>query len=442
MAQQQQQQQVPPGAFSRIPGIGPLAGAKPRRVYETGPCTPATVVNLSQGSQVQAPLLKFQQLDIVRAYLVEIAVTSQISTGGSTPVPSPAAPGIFVQELNVQIESAYNTFRMPGWLAQVMQSYRSVYAPRTPTAMFSQGSNPYPPASFGGTAGTAKTWFPQQPLGTPNLVLNVANTAQTNNFFYEIPISSPVFDLYYEMQVNGVPLGNPIPRCIVSPQFMASTNRQVIPKLVFNQLLIGAGAASQLINPTAVATIATTDTTSTATGSAAVTFWREGYIPTNSQLTNPATRMWQYSRDYLVVGTGGAQQPIVDLLNSVPSQGQILSCIVAIWDPNLNTGAGGFTPYADYSTVEFLTGSNVQSYQDTPASNQYAWLMQHGTILPESMFGWDFALVEGEGKFTNERAVNTLVEAGVQIRINFVTGSVPSALAQVYVGLEMLKKVQ
>lgn len=443
-AQQQQGQtvQVPNGAFMRMPGIGPLAGAKPRRVEETGPVTPGTVVNMSQGSQVQAPLLKFQQLDIVRAYLLELTITTTFTAGGSeTITPLPTAPFSVVQELDVQIESAYMTFRMPGWLAGVMQSFRSLYSPREYSMLTANGSSPYPGASWYGTNGSTGPWS-HNPLGTPGLTWNTSGTPNTYKMFLEIPFSSPVFDLYYEMGVNGQPMGNPLPRCLVSPQYMASTNRQIIPRLVFNQLLVGASSSAELINPTSAATISTSDTTSTASGSASLTFWREGYIPTNSQLTNPATRMWQYSRDYLVQGTGGAQQPIVDLLNSIPSQGQILALVVAVWDPALNSGAGGFTPYGDYATVEFLTGSNVQNFQDTIDSNQYVWLEQHGAILPYNMFGWDFALVEGEGRYTNERAVNTLVEAGIQIRITFATGSVPSALAQIFVGLEMLKKVQ
>jgi hypothetical protein len=90
--------------------------------------------------------------------------------------------------------------------------------------------------------------------------------------------------------------------------------------------------------------------------------------------------------------------------------------------------------------VELLYGSTVQIFQETPQANQYRWAMQHGAVLPTGFMGWDLMLTE-DGRHTNEFAINTLVTAGAQLRVNFVSGSNPGSSAVTYVGLEMLKKV-
>lgn len=108
------------------------------------------------------------------------------------------------------------------------------------------------------------------------------------------------------------------------------------------------------------------------------------------------------------------------------------------YDPALASSVGGVTPFSSYTTVELLYGSTVQIFQEAPQINQYVWAMQHGAVLPTGFFGWDLMLTE-DGRTTNEFAINTLVTAGAQIKLNF--GTAPGSSATVYVGLEMLKKV-
>jgi hypothetical protein len=309
--------------------------------------------------------------------------------------------------------------------------YRSTFAPTSRTTSAKQaGSNPFPGNAIGAN------WFASaanEQLGTPNLAMNTTGTPQAYKVFLEVPVSM-YFDLYYELSTSGQPMGMPIPRCIVSPQRMAASTRNVIPKLTFNPLL---STADSYDSP---ASIATGDTTTTASGTATTTWWRDAWIPTDNMVTEPPGRMWQYTRDFIQFQPSGSKFFPIPLDDEVPGQGQILSLVFGTWDPTLNGGIGAMTPFSDYALVELLLGSSIQLDQDTPSSNQYRWLMQHDSVLPAGMMGWDKALTE-DGKLTNENAINTLVQNGAQLRITYASGYTPGAAATVYIGLEVLKKV-
>lgn len=424
--QQQQQQQAPPGAYFRIPGVG----ARPRRVQESGPCQPGTTTDLASGTSTALPFQKFQTLDIDRAFLFEADFDVTYTEGeAKTITPSGLFPANFFSLIQVQFESAYSTFRLPGWMAVVFQEYRSAFGPKNQvSALFqsSAASSPYETYSA--------DWFPNDnPLSTPDLAVNVTGTPNVFSLFFEIPVSF-YFDLYYELSATGQPMGMPIPRAIVSPQRMAASTRNVIPRVTM--------APGFLVGDSydAPAEIATGDTLSTFSGSVKSSWWRDAWIPTDNMLTEPPGRMWQYTRDFISRQPAGASIPIIPLDDDVPGQGQILSMFFGTWDPTLNDGIGAMTPYSDYQLVELLLGSSIQLFQDTPESNLYTWGVQHGSILPLNLMGWDLALTE-DGRLTNENAINTLVQNGAQIRITYASGYTPGAGATVYVGLEVLKKV-
>lgn len=422
------QQQVVPGQYFRVPGVG----ARPRFVEEVGPCPNAQSVTLAQGTSTSAGFQKFQTLDIDRAFLLELGWSTTFTEGNAkTITPSNLFPANLISQIQIQFESAYSTFRLPGWLAWVMQMYRSTFAPTSRTSSSKQsGSNPFPANAIGAN------WFSSaanEQLGTPGLTMNVTGTPQSYNTFLEVPVSM-YFDLYYELATNGQPMGMPIPRCIVSPQRMAATTRNVIPKVTYAPLF---STADTYDSPAA---IASGDATSTATGTVTESWWRDAWIPTDNMVTEPPGRMWQYTRDYIAFQPAGAKIPIVPLDDEVPGQGQILSLVFGCWDPTLNSSNGQMVPFSDYVTVELLLGSSIQLQQDTPASNQYRWLLQHDAVLPAGMMGWDLALTE-DGKLTNENAINTLVQNGAQLRITFASAFTPGAGATIYVGLEVLKKV-
>lgn len=423
------QQGPPPGAYFRIPGVG----ARPRIVIETGPCPPKTKVTLAQGVSTPAGFKKFDTLDIDKSFLFQVAMSSKYTENTSKVIkPSPLFPANVVQQIQVQFESAYSTFRLPGWLAQVMQMYRSSFASSyRASADFQSGSNPFPGKALGANwSATAATLQ----MGTPTLAMNVTGTKQTYNLFFEIPVCM-YFDLYYELSATGRPLGMPIPRALVSPQRMAASTRNVIPKVTY-----APGFLSKNLL-TAPAGIATTDTHSTfQTGSATASWWRTAWIPTDNMLTEPPGRMWQYTRDYIQYQPSGAHSFAIPLDDEVPGQGQIMSMVFGLWDPTLNSGYGEMAPFSKYTNVQLLLGSKIQLRTQTPAINQYEWAQTHSKVLPAGIMGWDLALTE-DGKLTNEACLNTLVQNGAQIRVTLTSGYTPGPAATVYVGLEVLKKV-
>ena len=420
----------PPGAAFRYPGVG----ARPRFVEETGPCAPGTTITLSQQSSVNSGFQKFQTLDIDRGFLLELDFTTTFTAGsGKTLTLSAFSIAQWIQELQVQFESAYNTYNLPGVLAIIFGMYRSNFAP---TAQYSSqmqaGANPNASAEF------VSGWQATSIVGTPNLAVNVttSGTEQSYKMFVEVPVSM-YFDLYWELSATGQPVGRPIPRAIVSPQRMAATTRNVTPRLTFN-----AGLSSQPTNvlQSGPVSLASSDSTSTFTGTVEATWYRDAWIPSQNPVTEPPGRMWQYSRDFIYYQTSGGAIPAIPLDDQVPGQGQILSLVFFTWDPALNSSIGGVTPASAYTTVELLYGSQVQIFQETPQANVYRWIMKHGSALPGGVYGWDLALTE-DAKLTNEQAINTLVTNGTQLRITYASGSVPGSTAFVVVGLEMLKKV-
>src|ERR1035437_6740657 len=101
-----QQQQLPPGALFRVPGIT----ATPRFVEEPGPCALATSITLQQAGAVNAPFQKFQTLDIDKAFLLQLDFDTTYTNTGSGLVVSPASIMAWVNLLQVQFESAYSTY--------------------------------------------------------------------------------------------------------------------------------------------------------------------------------------------------------------------------------------------------------------------------------------------------------------------------------------------
>lgn len=424
-------QQAPagPGSMFRFPGVG----VQPRIIQESGPNAPGVSIALAQASQTVAPFAKFQQLDIVQSYLLELDFSTTFTAGGGTPgvTPSPLFPLNLIQNVQVQFESAYNTFRLPGVLAFIMQSYRSVFGPgQNATADEGIGANGLPVSSLGGALYTAYTAAP--PLATPNIVPTTAGVAQAYRLFLEIPLGM-VFDVYWDLAVNGVIQGAPQYRAIVSPQYMAATTRNVTPQVTFAPLM---GAQNNLVFPVSTPPAGT----STAAGSVLASWYRDAFIPGTNPATSPPVFGWQYSRDYLTVQPNQAQIVPITLDQTVVGQGQILSLVFYTWDPTLNAGYGGITPITSYSMVELLYGSTVQLRQQAPQENLYEWLALHSKLLPAGVMGWDLALTRDQ-RLSNEFALNSLVQAGAQVRITYALGLIPAAASTVYMGLETLRKV-
>jgi hypothetical protein len=240
------------------------------------------------------------------------------------------------------------------------------------------------------------------------------------------------FDRYYELDLQGNPVAPCIQRAIVSPQYMAATTRSVTPTIQFNSMLLPSGTGNAFNTP-----VTWVSGAPTFSGTATVKVRRDGWFPA-STVSTPPVYGWQYARDWFSYPLSGQTQVTIPLDVSTVGQGQILSVVIVCWDPSLNAGNGGVIIPGNMGELDILFGSNLLLYQDTPQSLAYRWLLQHGMLPPQGVLGWDFALTN-DGLITNEMALNTLVTAGVQARLNF--NSAPGASAVAYIGMEMLKAV-
>jgi hypothetical protein len=252
--------------------------------------------------------------------------------------------------------------------------------------------------------------------------------------FYEIPTSC-LFDLYWPLDKTGAIVGPPLPRRIISPQYMSATTRNNVPEITVANPLATAGDMNRLPLTGGVGgTPTATDVTTT------LNMIRFGWFPGNA-VTSPPIDPWQYARQEMTWQTSGAGQVVVPLDSEVANQGQILSVVGYVYDPAAADGAGAVVPLGNIAEVDLIYGSDVYIKKQTPQVNQYEWgTLHNGETLPAGVFGWDLALTD-DGRFTNENALNTYIQAGCQVRITFVDGQQPSATAQVFLGVESLKYV-
>ena len=418
------QQQAVPGQYFRWP----LLSAQPRQIPEPGPCAPDLNIALKQGTTVVAPFGHFENLDIVRGYLLELDYDLTFTAGsGETITQSPLFPLNLIQSISVSLQAAYKTLELPGWLAAVMQQYRSFQAPKAFTTDVQAGANVAPRNAQG-----SLNYNGLPALATPNLAIT-SGAAQQFSSFIEVPVAS-YFDLYWEIDPQDGSAIAAVPRAIVSPARMAATQRNVTPQVKFNPLF---STGDTYDSP---ASIASGDTTSTAVGSVNASWWRSGWVPTDNPLTEPIGYAWQAARMGLDFQPAGAQKPIINLADDRAGQGQILSLVFGTWDPALNSGGGGFTPPSDVEKLKLSIGSTVVLYDDTPNTNALRWASQHGRALPFGLYGWDLALTE-DGRLTNENALNTLVQSGVQLSVEYLASAEPSNSATIFVGIESLQAV-
>lgn len=385
---------------------------------------------LSATSQAPINTTALDRLDILKTLLVVINIAETYTNTGGTQAASPLFPYNWVQSLDVQFESAFKTFRQPGIIAAIMQSYRPTYGWKGVGMLTDNGAN-----AQQGFQPTAALNPSLTALGLMGASVTQATTPL--NLVFEIPLAFE-FDIYWELDKAGNPLtAVPSTRTIVSPQYMSGTTRNVKPSIMLNPGMVNNVSGGAFNAPV---TKASGDATSTFTGSATTNIFRDGWFAPGDLASVPPIYRWQYSRDFLALPTAGQSQVVVPLDSDPAGQGQILSLFAFVWDPALVSGAGNIVPLTQVATVELLFGSQLNMYKDTIPTNAFRWLQGHGQLLPTGCFGWDLAL-DDSGRLTNEFALNTLTTAGCQVRVTYNSGQAPSSNSTIYVGLEMLKAV-
>lgn len=428
----QQQRQMAPGQAFRVPGMS----TRSRILPEGGNRNVLTALTID--GQTPMPTVKFDQADIIKGYLAVVNFTGTYTPGeGDTIVPSVFAPANLLAAIKLQYEATYAPINLSGIMAMVMQNYRPVFsADDSSVGLLTQSTVTQTAfGTFGPTSG-----FPHNTGGGNNLLTPITGFGSegelsgTYSFplYIELPVSI-CFDLYWPINKDGsLANGAPLPRRIVSPQYMAATTRNNVPELT-----VGSPFTESTTNWERLAL--TSGTGAFSAGSTLLNMYRWGWFPGN-RVATPPIDPWQYARVEMQWPTNGTSPVTIPLDSQEADQGQIMSLVGYVYDPALNDGAGGIVPLSSIANVALLYSSDVYVRNQTPAVNQYEWATLHGAILPDGTFGWDLAL-SPDGKLTNEELLNTYIQSGVQVRIDFNSGDQPSSSAQVYLGIESLKYV-
>ena len=396
----------------------PKYGTQKRLVPDSGNQSVALVP--AQGLQTNAPTTKLDQLDIVRGLKIYANLTETWTAGAAkTLTKSPFYPATCFSLINIKLQAAYSTFNLTGALASIIQAFRPQWGAaqvgQTRPNVFANPVNAVAP-----TISTA---------GTPTVLAPMSIDVPFSWFFHE----------YYDLDAQGNPMSKHFDT-VVTPVFMAAQARVVNPTIQLGPQL---GSSDLLGSPVAGVTGDTLSTLTAATGS--LQFMRDAWWTSSNPAANPPSFPWMYTRDMFQQPTQGQAKVGVLIQNTNVSVGQVLSLFGFVWDPAANAGLGGIVPMSSIFSFELVTGGSLQNRYMVPQVLTDKMRALYGAAIvdnfPNGVFVIDFMLEEDGGYFSNANAINTYLVNGVALNITFVAGSIPSATATVYLGVEALKLV-
>jgi len=378
----------------------------------------STTLNQTNQTNVNGDL-KFKQTDVVFWWELDITITQTYTAGTSAVTSSPYGPYNWVASLALQIQNQYSSLAatntgggVDAAIFQLIRPMRVGTDKRTNLDVNGAGL-------WSSNGGWANANFPQATLQTAPAW---ASTAASTTFTLEVP-GSIFFDVYYDLDAAGNVVAPPH-RAIVSPQYMAGTVRNVAPAITY-----AAGSSSTLdAGPANIGA-----GTGTFAGTANLTIRRVGLYAGNPAAL-PVVYAWQYTRTTTPFSIAG--RATANLV--VPTQGQILSIFLRMFDPSANGGLGAAIAVSALTSVQLQYGSGLLWADDTPKSAQRRFLKQHGFFPPVGCIIWDLALDEF-GRTTNYKALNTLNTSGILTALTF--SSAQSATAYVMMGVEALTYV-
>lgn len=402
------QNEYPPGSLFGWP----MFGTQPRIIPDSGNGAIGDV--LDQSSPVVLPTTRLDQLDIVRGMKVLLELEQTWTEGGGkTLTPSPFFPANQVQFVNFQLQAAYNTINLPGFLAAAFQAFRPSWGDR--------GLGASTPDNF--------AIFGQTP--------NVTGTEDDETFIVDIPFAIKL-DEYFDLSSEGQPQQR-FTDAIVGVEYMAAQSKVIVPTIT----MAGGITLKDLLNgPVAKAA---GDTTSTYEGQVAKgKLYRDAWWTGQNPASNPPEYAWIYTRDYFRQPTQGQQQVDALIQNTGVSVGQVLSLVAVTWDPDANGGLGSPVALADIDHWELVTGGTLQNIKVDPEMVQDRMRSLYGAATADNLinagiFVFDFCLSEDGSYLSNANAINTYVVNGVQLSCYFNRDTVPGSKAQMFVGVEALK---
>lgn len=371
----------------------------------------AAVPTTSTSANVVIPQLNNTDILTDLEFYFQFKGTTNAYTG--TGNLSPYFPYNFVQNIKVPYQSnSVSAVNMPGEIAQVISTLRQNN--RRFGNPISLGDQKFPLAT--GYSPAAQQWSSGSYSVAPS-------TAETYAFSLNIPVSL-WFSRFYDTDAQGK-LGA-IDDVYVSPLFMQSIGRSITPVVTLNPF-VNARYDRGVIVQTGTAT---TPPTWTDNGST-LTIRRNGYRQPGAGSALPPAFSWAYNWTVDQVSLASSKASYI-----FPLQGQLLSVVVRMFDPTLNSNAGGVIPIANLSTATLSYGAGIAKYADTPASLQDRMMKQHGVNLTEGIFYWDMYA----DTRSNLDAINTYTTASVKLALDFGTNT-PGAGSYITVASEWLTQV-
>jgi hypothetical protein len=404
-----------PGAYFDVPGIG---GGTQWTDQDESTVTLNTA--LAQGVQtVVNGILPFKATDVVVDWQIQLNIAQTYTDGAGAASTSPYAPWNNIGPVKLLVQNQYASVDVENgidlYIFNLLRPWRESFIRSNIYA--SPAGDP-----LGGTAtGYQALGNAQAPLLSTAQWTKAAAAWQT---ILRLP-ASITFDLYWDLDVYGRPVGTPPHAAIVSPQYMAGATRQIIPQVTFQP---GIGVLDQ-------SPIFYIGGAPTYTVASAVSTFRRKAIYSSDPTMLPPVYAWQYrwrTARFSIAGVSTTK-----LL--VPQDtGQLLAVYIRMWDPSsaaIAAGAGAPIQLSAVSRIQVQYGSGLFAFDGTAAQLQADWLEKHDTLLPPGVFCLDLMLDERNNR-TNKRALNTLTTAGILVSITF-TGA-QSATAYAVMGLESL----
>lgn len=308
-----------------------------------------------------------------------------------TEVISPWFPYIFINQLSVPYQSsALKVGELDGhqwWLVDALRG----------------GNKPYNPSILLGDQQFILTtgYTPEANNVSSSTYTVTASVQNTYQFNLNVPIAL-YFDKFYDTMQNGQP--GVVGDVYVSPLPMASTGRNVVPRLRLNPVENSTLDQGPFVNTVGTA-LTWTDDGST------LTIRRNGWRQPSSPASMPPIFPWAYNWTTQRVNLDSSR--VAQVLDV---RGQVLSIICRFFDPTLASGIGGPIPVSDVANFGKLTyGSGINKFYDTPNSMQRRIQNQHGWLPTEGVWIWDLYA----DTRSNCDALNTYNTSGVQVAFDF-----------------------
>lgn len=408
MATKQQAQAIQPGSMFAVPGVTRWTeqdenNSGIQTIESSGGATGVTNVVPPLG------IVPFYQTDVAFGWNCQLTIAQANNAGvGGTNNLSEQAPYNFFNNLKMTVNKLYSPIDV---YSSYEMSIYNFYRPFRGNNDNGQGGLFKAPVAFPVGAGT-------NPFAGA-----YSFTATSTVVPMELPVS--VFlDEYFDQDMNGniIGLAHRLP---ISPLYMSGEARVVQPSWQYASVL----AANTDLGPFVKS--GTFSTQPTVAETFTLDIQRKGIYASDNLASMPPVYNWRLaltSRPYAPINQAKLKIPLRVALN--PGGGQLLSLMVRLYDPTLNSSIGGPVPLANVSNIILSYGSGIVRYQDTPNRMKKRIIDQHQILLPEGVILYDL-LLDDRQRLTNANTLN-LYLTDVFLEIDFSVLPSSSAYAVVF----------